>query len=99
MSIPVPPAKPKHASIDLNLIDESRLEKVIRKNGKEGRFLNIVIFETPTSEYGTHLIKQEQSITEAEQNIFMPIIGNVRRPKQKVLKPNSTDSNQNLNVT
>ena len=55
MSISV---KPKHASIDLNLIDESRLEKVIKKNGKEARYLNIVMFETPESEYGTHLIKQ-----------------------------------------
>ena len=32
MSISV---KPKHASIDLNLIDESRLEKVIKKK-REG---------------------------------------------------------------
>lgn len=90
--------KPKHASIDLNLIDESRIEKVMKRNGKEGRFLNIVMFETPNSEYGTHLIKQERSISEAEREVDMPIIGNVRREKQKVPNPN-TPSNQNLNVT
>ena len=96
MSISV---KPKHASIDLNLIDESRLEKVIKKNGKEARFLNIVMFETPESEYGTHLIKQERSISEAEKFIELPIIGNVRREKKKVPKPSDTNSSDKLNVT
>ena len=57
------------------------------------------MFETPESEYGTHLIKQERSISEAEKFIELPIIGNVRREKKKVPKPSDTNSSDKLNVT
>jgi hypothetical protein len=64
---------PLYAKIDVTKIDKARLFK-----GKKGVYLDLVIIETPTSKYGTHIIKQS-----APKGTEMPILGNVELPRTK----------------
>jgi hypothetical protein len=61
------------ARINVDKIDKSRFFK-----GKKGRYLNIVLIETPDSEYGDYLIKQEQTKEERERGEKTEIIGNAK---------------------
>ena len=64
---------PLYAKIDVTKIDKSRLFA-----GAKGTYLDLVIIETPTSKYGSHIIKQS-----APKGTDMPILGNIQLPKQK----------------
>jgi len=64
---------PLYAKIDVTKIDKARLFK-----GEKGTYLDLVIIETPTSKYGSHIIKQS-----APKGTEMPILGNIQLPKTK----------------
>ena len=63
-------------SIDLRKIDQSRCKKVTRKNGELASFCELVIFETPQSEYGDFAVKQDTTKEERLGGVRLPIIGN-----------------------
>lgn len=69
--------KPMPISININ-IDKVDKERFFA--GKKGRYLDLVLFETPESDYGDYMVKQRGN--KGEQ---MPILGNGKyfKPKDK----------------
>jgi len=63
-------------SIDLRLIDAAKVKHMIRKNGAEASFLNLVLIETPGGQYGEYMVKQESSAEERAAKTQTPILGN-----------------------
>ena len=61
------------SSINYDLIDTNRLFK-----GKKGRYFDIVLIETPDSEYGDYMVKQGLKKEEREAGVKMPILGNAK---------------------
>ena len=80
-------------SIDVTQVDKSRLKRVTRKNGKDAIFLNLVLMETPTNEYGDFIVKQDLSKDERLKGVKLPILGNGRHMTPKVESP-SPDSGE-----
>lgn len=62
-------------SINVN-IDKVEKERFFK--GKKGRYMDLVLFETPDSEYGDYLVKQR-----GEKGEKMPILGNGKYFKPK----------------
>lgn len=63
-------------SIDLRLIDQSRCKKVTRRDGTAATFCELVLFETPNSEYGDYAVKQSVTKEEREAGVQLPFLGN-----------------------
>ena len=63
-------------SIDVTLIEKARLKDFTRKNGKQAKFLDLVLIETPNSEYGDFIVKQSISKEEKASGVQLPILGN-----------------------
>lgn len=78
---------PISISVNVDKIDKDRFFK-----GKKGRYMDLVLFETPESEYGDYLVKQR-----GDKDEKMPILGNAKffAPKDRKGKSNdkSDDSN------
>ena len=76
---------PISISVNVDLVDKSRFFE-----GKKGRYMDLVLFETPESEYGDYLVKQR-----GERNEKMPILGNAKffKPKEKTARK-SSDSDE-----
>lgn len=53
-------------NVNIDLIDKERFFK-----GKKGRYMDLVLIETPQSEYGDYLVKQR-----GDRDEKMPILGN-----------------------
>lgn len=70
-------------SIDLLLLNKAKLKKMTRKNGAEACFLNLVLIETPNSEFGDYIVKQDSSKEEREAKTQMPILGNAKTIQRK----------------
>lgn len=66
---------PISISVNVEKIDKERFFK-----GKKGRYMDLVLFETPDSEYGDYMVKQR-----GEKGEKMPILGNGKyfKPKEK----------------
>ena len=65
---------PIAVSINVNNIDKSRFYQ-----GKKGKYLDIVLIETPNGKYGNdYLVKQAQTKEEREGGKKTPIIGNAK---------------------
>ena len=64
---------PISISVNVDKIDKDRLFK-----GKKGRYMDLVLFETPESEYGDYMVKQR-----AGKGERMPILGNGKYFKPK----------------
>jgi hypothetical protein len=67
------------------------VEKIDKKRffeGKKGRYMDLVLFETPDSEYGDYMVKQR-----GERGEKMPILGNGKyfKPKEKKETPNTDE--------
>ena len=60
-------------SVNVDKIDKDRLF-----DGKKGRYLDLVLWETPESEYGDYMVKQR-----GEKGEKMPILGNAKYFKPK----------------
>jgi len=71
-------------SIDVTKLDRDRFIK-----GKKGTYCNLVLIETPNSEYGDFMVKQDMSKEDRESGVQMPILGNAkkREPKQSFNAP------------
>ena len=68
---------PISINVNVDKIDKTRFFE-----GKKCRYLDLVLFETPESEYGDYLVKQQGKPGEK-----MPILGN-----GKYFKPKSKDT-------
>ena len=62
-------------SIDLTKIDKAR----IIEGKKGGKYINLAIIPTPTSEYNTHMVVQSISKEEREQGKKGEIIGGAKK--------------------
>lgn len=60
-------------NIDFDKIDQSRLFP-----GKKGRYLDLVLIETPNGQYGDFMVKQGSTKEEREAGKQMPILGNAK---------------------
>ena len=61
------------ANINFDLIDTKRLFK-----GQKGRYLDLVLIETPDGKYGDYMVKQGLTKEEREAGVKMPILGNAK---------------------
>ena len=61
------------AKINLSKVDKGRLYK-----GEKGIYLDVVLFETPNSEFNNYCIKQSISKEEREKGVDLPIIGGAK---------------------
>jgi hypothetical protein len=59
---------PISLNINVDKIDKKRFFE-----GKKGRYLDLVLFETPESEYGDYMVKQR-----GDKGEKMPILGNAK---------------------
>jgi hypothetical protein len=69
---------PISISVNVDKIDKKKLFK-----GKKGRYMDLILFETPDSDYGDYLVKQR-----GERDEKLPILGNGKyfKPKNKAAK-------------
>jgi len=66
---------PISLNINIDKVDKKRFFE-----GKKGRYLDLVLFETPDSDYGDYMVKQR-----GEKGERMVILGNAKyfKPKEK----------------
>ena len=50
-------------------IDVTKIEKARLYEGKKGTYLNMILIETPNSQYSDYMVKQQVSKEEREQGI------------------------------
>ena len=74
---------PISINVNIDKIDKKRFFE-----GKKGRYMDLVLFETPDSEYGDYMVKQR-----GEKGERMPILGNGKYFKPKGTKTNGGDEN------
>lgn len=74
------------AKINVAKIDKNRLYK-----GEKGTYLDIILIETPNSEYQDYLIKQSQTKEEREQGLELPIIGGGKNLAGKLTEKEKND--------
>lgn len=72
-------------SVNVDKIDTKRFVK-----GKKGRYMDLILFETPESDYGDYLVKQRTDNREDD----MPILGNGKFWKVKGKKSRKTAANE-----
>ncbi len=65
-------------SIDVTKLDKSRFV-----SGKKGTYCNLVLIETPHSEYGEFMVKQDVAKEERESGKQMPILGNAKHLRSR----------------
>lgn len=63
-------------SIDVTLLDKARFKSVTRQNGKDAKFCDLVLIETPDGKYGDFMVKQDCTKEERAAKVEMPILGN-----------------------
>lgn len=78
-------------SLDVTLIEKSRIKEVTRKNGKVAKFIDLVLIETPNGKFGDFMVKQSVTKEERAARLEMPILGNGKYAGQK---PASAPSEQ-----
>ena len=72
---------PISISVNVDKVDKARFFE-----GKKGRYMDLVLFETPDSEYGDYMVKQR-----GEKGEKMPILGNGKLFKPKGKKDGKSD--------
>jgi len=78
---------PISINVNVDKVDKARFFE-----GKKGRYMDLVLFETPDSEYGDYMVKQR-----GEKGEKMPILGNGKYFKPKGTKPSAKSSPDNDN--
>lgn len=63
-------------SIDVTKLDKSRFKAVTRKNGEKALFCDLILVDTPESEFGDYIVKQSLSKEDRESGVQLPILGN-----------------------
>ncbi len=61
-------------SIDVTKLDQGKFIK----GKKGGRYANLILIETPNSDYGDYMVKQDVTKEERESGVQMPILGNAK---------------------
>lgn len=62
-------------SIDVTLLEKARFKNVTRRNGKKAVFADLILIESPGSEFGDYIVKQ--CVSKEERNtVKLPILGN-----------------------
>jgi hypothetical protein len=81
---------PISINVNVDKIDKERFFK-----GKKGRYMDLILFETPESEFGDYMVKQR-----AAKGEKMPILGNGKyfKPKNGPSKPKKDPDNEGANV-
>jgi hypothetical protein len=74
---------PISVSCNVTLLDKKRFFK-----GKKGTYVDLVLWETPDSEYGDYLVKQK-----CDKGEKLPILGNAKNFKLKGDKPRRAETN------
>lgn len=69
---------PISINVNVDKVDKDRFFQ-----GKKGRYMDLVLFETPESDYGDYMVKQK-----GDKGEKMPILGNGKffKPKDKEKK-------------
>jgi hypothetical protein len=83
---------PISLNVNIDKIDKNKFFK-----GKKGRYLDLVLFETPDSDYGDYLVKQR-----GDKDEKMPILGNGKyfAPKNGAKKKgNAEDAEGDKSIT
>lgn len=75
---------PISINVNIDKVDKKRFFE-----GKKGRYMDLVLFETPDSEYGDYMVKQR-----GEKGEKMPILGNGKyfKPKEKKASSSSEEN-------
>lgn len=76
---------PISINVNVDKVDKKRFF-----DGKKGRYMDLVLFETPDSEYGDYMVKQR-----GEKGEKMPILGNGKYFKPKDKKTTSKKEENN----
>ena len=66
-------------SIDVTQLDKARFKRITRKNGKEAIFCDLILIDTPESDYGDYIVKQQVTKEERAEKVEMPILGNAKQ--------------------
>jgi len=66
-------------SIDVTQLDKTRFKRITRKNGKEAIFADLILIDTPESDYGDYIVKQQVTKEERAAKLEMPILGNAKQ--------------------
>ncbi len=66
------------ASIDVTLLDKSKFKQVTRKNGDKAVFCDVVLIETPQSQYGDYMVVQGLPKEERERGQKGAVLGNAK---------------------
>lgn len=76
---------PISINVNVDKVDKNRFF-----DGKKGRYMDLILFETPDSDYGDYMVKQR-----GDKGERMPILGNGKyfKPKGKTSTPKE-DNNE-----
>lgn len=76
-------------SIDLTKLDYSRVKPFNRQNGDKAEFLELILLESPTSQYGDYIVKQSVTKEERMAGKEMPILGDgkIYKPQERERHP------------
>lgn len=74
-------------SINLKKVDKNRFKTVKLKNGEEALYLELVMHETPTSQFGDYIVKQQVTKEERKAKLEMAILGNGKNWDKKQSAP------------
>jgi hypothetical protein len=84
---------PITGSINVSKLDKSRFIK-----GEKGVYVNLILIETPESEYGDYICKQDMKKEDRESGAQTPILGNFKnrnsKGKAKNNAPESDDDSE-----
>ena len=65
-------------SIDVTRLQKERFKEVTRRDGQLAKYAELILIETPGSEYGDYIVKQQVSKEERDRRVEMPILGNAK---------------------
>jgi hypothetical protein len=68
-------------------INVKKLDKLRFIEGEKGTYCNLILIETPNSEYGDYMVKQDMTKEERESGKDSPILGNAKIRGGKQQKP------------
>lgn len=76
-------------TIDMTKLDETRIKPFVRRNGDKAEFLEIVLIESPGSQYGDYIVKQSVTKEERMAGKEMPILGDgkIYKPGERAARP------------
>jgi len=63
-------------SVDVTLLQKARFKTVTRKNGAKAVFCDLILIDSPNSDYGDYIVKQQVTKEECAARLEMPILGN-----------------------